>query len=105
MKMGKRESSPGGKVTTGVIYECYNGDPAQQSITEQKPEGLLNRDVANHFKSKWHLYERKQETCSYCASYFIINVDIYIWFLLNELQILRVIFSSSRSKTIKQVVD
>lgn len=36
MKMGKRESSPGGKVTTGVIYECYNGDPAQLSITEQK---------------------------------------------------------------------
>lgn len=36
MKMGKRESSPGGKVTTVVIYECYNGDPAQQSITEQK---------------------------------------------------------------------
>lgn len=34
--MGKRESSPGGKVTTGVIYECYNGDPAQLSITEQK---------------------------------------------------------------------
>lgn len=74
MKMGKRESSPGGKVTTVVIYECYNGDPAQQSITEQK-----QRDVANHFKSKWPLYERKQETCSYCASYFIINVDIYIF--------------------------
>lgn len=26
MKMGKCESSFGGKVIIGVIYECYNGD-------------------------------------------------------------------------------
>lgn len=95
---------PGGKwplasymnVITGTCATVDNGT---------KTEGLLNRDVANRFKSKWPLYERKQETCSYYASYFIINVDIYIfspkWITNTSCEF----FSSSRSKTIKQVVD
>lgn len=80
MKMGKRESSPGGKVTTGVIYECYNGDPAQLSITEQKQKACWTGMSLIASKAiNWPLCERKQETCSYYASYFIINVDIYIF--------------------------
>lgn len=104
MKMGKRESSPGGKVTTGVIYECYNGDPAQQSITEQKQKACWTG--MSLIKSKWPLNERKQETCSYILCILFHNQCRYIHMVSPKwITNTCVIFSSSRSKTIKQVVD